>query len=286
MTVTWIGIAVILAAGAEEPEGVAVLKSALTFHAGFDDSADAGFAKGNVRLFTASSLARKDAKAGNQRSDVGFIKDGRFGHALRFRDKSKHVLFYRAAKNLAYRKKNWSGTVSFWLRLNPDKDLKPGYVDPIQITDKRWNNASFFVDFTKDDKPRHFRLGAFSDTKFWNPKNIKWDKIPADKRPLVTVKSPAFSRKRWTHVVFTFNNFNADGKTGTASLYLDGKLQGTLSRPQRYTWDPDRAAIMIGLSYIGDFDDLAIFNRALSARNVTRLYQLKDGVKALYPGKK
>ena len=83
-----------------------------------------------------------------------------------------------ATKTWATAPKDWSGTVSFWLRLDPDKDLEPGYADPIQITDKKWDDASFFVDFTKDDKPRHFRLGIYSDLKVWNPKGLNFDTMP------------------------------------------------------------------------------------------------------------
>ena len=270
--------------GAEESE-FSVLQNSLTFHANFDKSLDAVFAKGDAKLYTASALSRKDAKPGNGRADVSVIKNGKFHNALRFGDKAKQVIFYRAQGNMPYRKTNWSGTVSFWLRLNPAKDLKPGYVDPIQITDKRWNDASFFLDFTKDDKPRHFRLGTFADLKFWNPKNIKWEKIPAEDRPLVVVKKTPFSRERWTHVLFTFSDFNVENKSGKSRLYLDGKLQGTLTRPQHFTWESKNAAIMIGLSYIGDMDDLAIFNRSLTTSQIQRLYKSKTGISAFHKQK-
>lgn len=263
--------------------GTAGLRGALTFHAGFDGKFDADFAKGSAKFHTAPSISRKDAKPGNGRGDVSLIEDGRFGGAIRFGDKAKQVVFFPAKGNLPFRRKNWSGTVSLWMRLDPAQDLKPGYADPIQITDKRWNNASFFLDFTKDDTPRHFRLGAFSDLKFWNPKNIKWDNIPAGKRPMVVVRKPPFTRTRWTHVLFTFSGFNVDGAAGKATLYVNGKSQGTLTRPQNYTWAPRNTAIMLGLSYIGDIDDLAIFNRALTSAEVQTLYQLKNGVADLSP---
>ncbi len=93
-----------------------------------------------------------------------------------------------------YRSEDWSGTISFWMRLDPDKDLQPGYCDPLQVTQFAWNNGSFFVDFDKD-LPRDFRLGVFSDLKFWNPENIDWEKLPVEKRPMVTVKKPPFSRE-------------------------------------------------------------------------------------------
>jgi hypothetical protein len=37
----------------------------------------------------------------------------------------------------------------------------------------------------------------------------------------------------------------------------------------------DTAMIMLGLSYVGRFDELAIFDRALSPAEVARLHQTK-----------
>jgi hypothetical protein len=277
-----IGVLVAITAGDANDSAPNNLRTALTFHSGFDGLFNARFANGDYKLYTASSSDRSDAKPGNHRKDLTIIKDGRFGSALRFGDKAKQVVFFKAEDNMQYSKTEFSGTVSFWLRLDPEKDLMPGYVDPLQITDKKWNDASFFLDFTKDDTPRHFRLGSFSDIKFWNPKNIKWDDFPAEERPLVVVKKPPFSRTNWTHVLFTFADFNTKGKQGKAKLYLNGKLQGTQTRPQHYTWDTSKAAIMLGLSYIGDFDDLAIFSRVLSEKEIRQLYEMEGGVKSLY----
>jgi hypothetical protein len=161
------------------------------------------------------------------------------------------------------------------MRLDPDKDLKPGYCDPIQITEKAWNDAAMFVDFDKD-LPRDFRLGMFSDLKYWNPENVPWEKWPVEKRPMVTVKNPGFTRETWKHVAFSFEGINAaDPKSTQSSLYLDGKLQGVLQGPMRFTWDPAKTAIMIGIEYIGDMDELMIFNRPLTAEELQTVIQGK-----------
>ena len=64
-------------------------------------------------------------------------------------------------------------------------------------------------------------------------------------------------------------------------LYLNGELQGAVERPLEFTWDVEKAAIMIGILYIGDFDDLAIFNRALTAEEVLHLRNLPRGVSGI-----
>lgn len=260
---------------AAPPEAIS---ASLIFHAPFDGSTDAS--KGEDRtLYTSDSLERKSEVAGNQRTDVAIVNGaGRYGDSLRFKDNSSQVIFYKGV-NAGFKETDWSGTVSFWLKLDPDKDLKPGYCDPIQVTDKTWNDAAFFVDFDKE-LPRTFRLGVFADYKFWNPKDTPWEQIAVADRPMVPVVKPPFSGREWTHVAYTFQNINSSTNAeSTATLYLNGQSQGSLKAPLKFSWDPSKAAIMLGISYIGDFDDLAIFDRALTPEEIAAVYQMPNGLK-------
>lgn len=259
------------AASADDGEAVAAIRKSLTLSANFNAGADAEFAKGDKRIYTASSSARKDSKAGLPAGEVEVAKgEGRRGgDALRFIRKSGKVVFFSAANNIDYRKEDWSGTVSFWLKLDANKDLGDWYCDPIQITEKTWNDGALWVDFSKDDKPKQFRLGAFADLKVWNPDNKDFEKMSPAERPMHAVTKPPFSRDAWTHVVITFANFNTGKPNGSAKLYLDGKLQGAVAgRNQRFTWDVEKAAIQLGMSYVGLFDDLTVFNRSLTDAEV------------------
>ena len=80
----------------------------------------------------------------------------------------------------------------------------------------------------------------------------------------------------------TFSRFNTDGTDGTAKLYINGDIQGTVKdRRQVFTWDPSKATIRVGLGYVGMFDELSIYNRALSAAEVRALYELPAGLGGL-----
>ena len=259
------------------------LKS-LTFYASFDKSADADFARGDARLFTRTATKPKwTSKAGLQTDGLTKLEPGKglSGGALRFTARQAKWIFYKADGNLPYSDKNWSGTVSAWLRLDPEKDLDPGYCDPIQITTRKWNDGSFFVDFDKAGDPRDFRLGAFADFLAWNPENKKVNDIPEDDRPLLKVKNPPFGREKWTHVCFSWKRFNTGKKDGVASFYLDGKHVGDLKGwNQTWTWkDEEESRILIGLNYIGLFDDLMCFDRALTAGEIDSLYALRKSGK-------
>ncbi|MEX2260579.1 MAG: LamG-like jellyroll fold domain-containing protein [Bryobacteraceae bacterium] len=262
----------------------AALRKALTLHAPFDGKLDAAFASGDARLYSASTYkSLDDAKPGLHNVDVEHVKGrGRFGDALRFVKKNTKAVYYQAAKNVAYAERNFAGTVSFWLSLDPERDLEPGFCDPVQVTDKAYNDAAFWVDFTKDEKPRHFRLGVFGDLKAWNPNNVPPDKNPDFLRRLVVVTKTPFARERWTNVTFTWTGLNTEGRRGAAKLYLNGELQGTAdSIGERFTWNPARAAIRLGVNYVGLFDELSTFNRELTAAEVKALYGLKNGVAGL-----
>jgi hypothetical protein len=261
------------------------LRQALTFHASFDHGLDADFALGDPVLSHAPSLAKQaEAKPGLPASgEVQLVRDaGRFGHALRFTKKKSPMPFYRALKNVPYRTNNWNGTFSFWLNTDPVNELEPGFCDPIQITPRAWNDAGFFVEFEKRTNNIPFRLGVYADFKVWNPSNKKWPDVAQSEKSLAEVSSPPFARGKWTHVVFTFENFNTGRDDGVAKLYLDGAHATTLSaRKQTFTWDEEKCLIGLGLSYIGLWDELAVFNRALTTAEVQQLHGLKSGVREL-----
>lgn len=266
---------------AADPE--TALREALTFHAGFEGSTEAGFGEGDRRIHTAPGYkALSEARPGLDHSDIALAPGaGRFGDALQFRRKNTKAVYFRAARNVAYEPGKFSGTVSFWLSLDPETDLEPGYCDPIQVTDKDYNDAALWVDFTKDEKPRHFRLGFFGDLAVWNPQKLNPDKNPAFLDRLVVVQKPPFARERWTHVVVTYAGVGSGN--GQAKLYLDGKLQGaTPAISEPFTWDPARAQIRLGVNYVGLLDEVAIFRRALTDAEVAALYKLEGGVRTLY----
>lgn len=259
-------------------------REALTFHASFDGKTNATHAAGDPAIYWAPSLKeRQNAKAGlPPGGEVQLVPGaGRFGDALRFTKRKSPVVFFQAARNMPYAAADWDGTVSFWLRVDPQTELETGFCDPVQITPRAWNDAAFFVEFEKRTGPIPFRLGVYADLDVWNPAKRKIEDIPTHERPLVTVADPPFSGDRWTHVVFTFDRFNTKKGDGVAKLYLDGHLRGTLGpREQTFTWDPERTVIALGLGYIGLLDELSVFRRALDDGEVRAMYELKTNVTA------
>ena len=254
------------------------LKNSLTFYASFDNGTNAEIAKGDKQLYT---LINKKSKLGNHTEGMTKLVTGQglSGDALLFSKRDAKWLFYDGNQNFNFDVKDWSGSVSFWIKVDPINKLDPGYVDPIQITPNTWNDASFFVDFDKEGSPRPFRLGAFADKAVWNPENKD---IPEPERPLVTAKSNPFSDKKWTHVAFTWKRFNTEKKYAIATLYLNGKNEGSIKNwNQKFSWADKNHRILIGLNYMGLFDDLACFNRALSQKEIESIYEHKKSLRGL-----
>ena len=275
-----------VAAAAADP-APAALRSALLLHASFDGGLDADFAVGDKTLYTAPTGNRSQARAGLPDGSlvVHTPGAGRFGDALHFTKKMRPTVFFKGERNLGYRTNGWSGAVSLWLRLDPDKDLEPGYCDPLQFVAQGWDEGNMFIEFSKDHTPRHFRYAILPVKKSWNPTNRGWEEWPDKERPMVPVYRPPFTRAGWTHVVFCFGNINSGRKDGFGRLYLDGKDQGAFENWSiPFNWDESRSALTLGLSYIGWIDDVAVFNRPLTGAEVRAVFELPGGLRSLPPG--
>ncbi|TRX47271.1 LamG domain-containing protein [Fulvivirga sp. M361] len=256
-------------------------KNALTFYVSFDNGTQADVALGDASIYTADSRKNLDsAEVGMTNTDHEIVKGkGRVGDAFRFGKKSSKVIFYKSKGNIAYDPQNWSGTVSFWLSLDPSTDLEPGFTDPIQITDTRYDDASIWVDFTKEN-PRDFRLGIIGDKDVWTLDTLNSPVDEELEKRFVRVKKPPFTKNSWTHVLITYDGLGT--AQSLASLYLDGKKMGTIKGiDDPFTWELEKSNIYLGLSFIGLMDELAIFNTPLTDDQVMELYQLKGGIKSM-----
>lgn len=258
------------------------LKEALTLYVSFDNGVGADFALGDPNMYTVPNRrARDSAQVGLHKPDISIADGkGRYGSGLLFTERSSGNIYYPSEKNIAYNTENWNGAISFWLSLDPATDLKPGYCDPIQITDVSYNDASIWVDFTKEN-PRDFRLGVIGDRAVWNPNPEGPDnENPIFNKQLIPVKNPPFAKEEWTHILINFSSLNTEN--GEASLYINGELMGTRSTiTDPFSWDLELSNIYLGLGYIGLMDDLSMYNRSLTPKEIKVLYNLKNGVQSV-----
>ncbi|WP_136465466.1 LamG domain-containing protein [Flagellimonas onchidii] len=255
------------------------LKQNVIFYSSFDKGTTAEVATGDSKIYTAESFDKKDNEEKGVKSDNVRIAEGKglVGDALGFFAKGDEIIFYKAKNNVAYNKDQWSLAVSFWLQIDPDKDLVTKYCDPIQITDAKYNDAALWVDFN-DKSPRDFRLGVIGDNDAWYIKDS--DEAPILEKRLVTVNNPSFGHGKWTHVVMNISKLNTD--LAKHELFVDGEFKGEVSDiNDPFTWDEEKARIMLGINYIGLMDELAIFNKVLTQEEIRRVFDAKGGLKEL-----
>lgn len=290
----WAISAVILVGGSPE-KAVAVereltastLQQALLFQASFDREPHADYARGDRRMYRAADRRNRQTAVSVEALE-GAVRiapaSGRFGGALEYVRPTEAQYFFRGPHNLGYQSKNWGGTLSFWLKLNPDRDLVPGYSDPVQLVGGLWPEGSVFTEFSRHHTPRHFRFVMMPVTREWNPLGRKYEEMPEAERPFVAVHQPPFSRERWVHVVCTFQNINSGQADGAGVLYLDGRQAGEIAGwRQIFEWKPEETALTLGVNFVGLIDDLSLFERPLHPSEIEFLHQLPGGIADLKP---
>ena len=255
------------------------LRRGLTFHAPFDARFDASLSADDPvsRVRVGGKMAPTMPGP-----EIKLAADGRFGGCLVFPKKGSVRPEYAATKSLAYGTTDWSATVSVWLRLDPDKDLEPGYCDPVQIVGDDVKKGFIFLEWSKDHAPRHFRFAVRPLYHLWNPDAVGWEQIPDERRPMVKMEQAPFRRDRWTHVAFVLDHINDHAAPPRARLHIDGRQIGVIQgHDLTFGWDPAAIRLVLGAAYVGSLDDLAVWNRALSADEIARLYALPGGVETL-----
>lgn len=255
------------------------LTKALVFYASFDESTQADFGAGSGELV----WEQRDVE---DRAPNYVIRPngGRYGGAIDFFRWSANKVYYKGKGIANYSIKNWSGTLSVWLKISPDEDLLPGWSDPVQIRCDDNLNGFVFLEWSKIHTPRRFRFVVRPQYDLWNPGGVGWAELPDLQKPMVEIEHVPFSNQHWTHVLCTWEKVN-QRDAAVARMYIDGELQGTLSgRNLNFAWDDDdlnNMKLALASSYIGQIDDLAVFNRALGEREIAQLRSLDRGVASL-----
>lgn len=264
------------------------MSKALTFYVSFDNGSDADFGKGNKKIYTGDFKGGPDqtgivSKPGLGKPPLFLAKGkGKHGTALGFTEVNSHVVFYNLEKNIEFDENNFVGTVSFWI--NTDANEIPGqYCDPIQITDKYYASDAIWVDITKNDIPPDLRLGVYGDQKVWDVKNRAGAGEEFFWR-ILKVSEPPLKKNIWTHVAVTWQGINT-GDIGRGKLYLNGEYRGqTGPIREPFKWDISKVTMRLGTGkFVGLLDEIALFNKALTLKEIKILYNLKNGIRELNP---
>ncbi|HKI37327.1 MAG TPA: GDSL-type esterase/lipase family protein [Gemmataceae bacterium] len=260
-------------------DGGGDLAKAVSFYASFDEEVRGDVGGGGLTLRTRSGFPDK----GTVTFEEGFNSKvfriaknkGVSGGALEVSDvlPNNGRVFFPVKGHLAYKKGGWGGAVSVWCNTDPNTLLKTKFCDPIQITQKGASNGGIWFDFN-DARPRDLRHGSF-------PALAEAEKPMSEddpKAPMVRLPKIDWKAGDWHHVVLSWKNFDSGKPDAVSALYIDGQLIGEVKdRAIAMGWDAEKAGVYVGVNYIGLLDELALFNRALTAAEVKEL-QAKPGL--------
>jgi len=273
-TLPTLGVLLMVALSSPSVGNVADLLKAVTLYASFDTSVTGDFGGGDL---SPSTRYNHKTEKGAFVFEKGFPakafrivpNKGISGGALEAVDvlPDNGRIFFPAKGNIAYQKGGWSGTLSVWINHDPDTQLKTGFCDPVQITQKGAGNGAIWFDYNDAKPNRNLRMGTFPAVTQNRPA-IQESREAFS--PMVWVDSPGFQVGDWHHVALVWRNFDTGKNDASANLYIDGKVSGEIKKdyPIAMDWDLDKAGIYIAVNYIGLMDELALFNRALTAEEI------------------
>jgi Concanavalin A-like lectin/glucanases superfamily len=246
----------------------------VTFYASFDTAMKGDFGGGELTLSTRSNHKTEKGvfvfeKGFSEKAFRIVPGNGISGGALEAVDvlPDNGRIFFPAKGNIAYKKGGWSGTLSVWINHDPDTQLKTGFCDPVQITQKGAGNGAIWFDYNDAKPNRNLRMGTF-------PASGEGRAPIQESReafsPMVWVDKPGFKVGDWHHVALVWRNFDTGKNDASAALYIDGNPMGEVKKdyPISMDWDLDKTGIYIAVSYIGLMDELALFNRALTLEEI------------------
>jgi hypothetical protein len=270
----------LMVASADEAD----LRKAVAFYASFDTAPEGDFGGGELTL---STRTNHKTEKGSFVFEKGFSDKafriargtGVSGGALQAVDilPDNGRIFFPARGNIAYKKGGWSGALTVWINTDPDTQLKTGFCDPVQITQKGAGNGGIWFDFNDAKPQRNLRMGTFPAVSDTRPQ-IRESREAFS--PMVWVDKPGFKVGEWHHVALVWRNFDTGKNDARAAVYLDGKLAGEIrdkEYPISMDWDLEKAGIYIAVSYIGLMDEFALFNRALTEEEI-RILRTQPGV--------
>ena len=256
------------------------LRKAVSFYASFDDALSPDVGTG-----TPSTRFNDEKDANKHVFEKGFdgtvfrvakgkgIAGGGCLEAVDVLPRNGRI-FFPAQGNLAFKKGGWGGSLSVWVNTDPNTLFKTKFCDPIQITQKGANNGGIWFDFN-DARPRDLRMGVFPAA----PAGAIGAKESDADAPMVRVPKVGFQVGVWHHVALAWSNFDTGKKDAIATLYIDGKTIGAVKeRAIAMDWDFEKAGIYVAVNYIGLLDELALFNRAITADEVALLHKATPGL--------
>ncbi len=182
--------------------------------------------------------------AKNEKIGTGNLKNAEFTEGR----EGKAVIVPAGGKTLVFPRVSIpqinDGTISLWYKAKEDN--KTGFI--VEFNDAKWKYRAYLV------RSHNNTL----DLSFVRPKQIQ-----------VYQKNP-MKAGIWSHIAITWKQ-----DSGTVCLYVDGKLLGSKSEPGKMEKKDQPEKIYFYLGNGGTYDNVKIFNEALTSEAIKALNETK-----------
>jgi len=201
---------------------------------------------------------------------------GRFGEAICFPD-GDSAIEYTAEKNFPITIGLNEGTISFWISCDAQAQPEDRFAEWFDVNDGAWNQGAFSIALSFRS-PRDLLFSLYAS----GPVDATGETAGGTPQ-LLAARDIDWASDEWHAVTASWSGLNTGGPAARMRLYLDGKKVAEQTGFEHIVkWRAGGQVIRLGSGAIGKIDDLAIFGRELSSREVRSLYRNPEGVAGKY----
>jgi hypothetical protein len=195
-------------------------------------------------------------------------EQGRYGEALDFPGEDAWIE-YPAAGNFPLSRNPSEGSILLWLRPAPSALDATGSMELLEVHDDRPLDGAFRLSLLTGAEP------FLVFTVYPSLPGREMDATPC----IVAAPIPHWASEEWHHVAITWEGLNLLDSKLRLSIFLDARLEEEKEFPSpAIQWQSLEQTLLIGRGYQGLLDELALFERALRAREIRTIFDHPEGV--------
>jgi len=193
---------------------------------------------------------------------------GRYGEALAFPGEDAWIE-YPAAGNFPLYRGSSEGSILLWLRPERSALDATGSMELLEVHDDRPLDGAF-------------RLSLLTGTEPFLVFSI-YPSLPGpalDATPCIAAAPiPHWASDEWHQIAIAWEGLNRQDSKLSLSIFLDACLEAEKEFPSpAIQWQGQEQTILIGRGFQGLLDELALFDRALRAREIRTIFDHPEGV--------
>lgn len=215
-----------------------------------------------------------DAAAGDAEVTSGWR--GKFGEAIEFPTPDS-AIGYQAEGNFPLTKDYNDGTIAMWVRCASGEQPEDRFAELFEVNDGSWNDGAFGLALTPG-QPGRIVFSLYGSA----PVSATGETVGGPQH-LIAYEGIDWATGEWHHIAASWENINTGRRNAVLKLYVDAERQRVSPRFDHVVhWRSPQQTIRVGWGFVGWIDELAIFGKALSERQIRRIFEHPEGVSGVY----